>query len=924
MLTAIDVTPANASIASGLSQALHATGVYSDNSIHDITSAVVWSSSNPAVAAISSQGFARVATALTPGSTRIIATMGLVSGSAPMTVTAASLVSIGVTAANLTLPKGLSEGFKATGVYTDNSTHDLTDVVAWSSSSSAVATISNAAGSAGLGTAVAPGSATISATLSGISGSAGLKVTAAALVSINLTSTSSTIAMGLQSQFTATGTYTDNTTQNITDSVNWNSSNGAIASVSNAMGFEGLSTGLSPGSVKVTATSGFLSGSANLTVTPATLVSIAVTPPNPSIANGLSCQFTATGTYTDNSTQNLTSTVAWSSTNTGVASISNAAGSNGLATALGTGSTTISAASGAISGAASLTVTPATLVSIAVTPPNPSIANGLSSQFTATGTYTDNSTQNLTSTVAWSSTNTGVASISNAAGSNGLATSARTGSTTISAASGAISGSASLTVTPATLVSIAVTPPNPSIANGLSSQFTATGTYTDNSTQNLTTSVTWSSTNTAVAAISNAAGSNGLATSAGTGSTTISAASGAISGSATLTVTPATLVSIAVTPPNPSIANGLSSQFTATGTYTDNSTQNLTTSVTWSSTNTAVASISNAVGSNGLATSAGTGSTTISAASGAISGSATLTVTPATLVSIAVTPPNPSIANGLSSQFVAIGTYTTPTTQNLTTSATWSSTNTGVASISNAAGSNGLATSAGTGSTTISAASGAISGSASLTVTPATLVSIAVTPATASVLKGASQQFTATGTFTDASTQNLTTAVTWSSSDTTIASVSNAAGSNGLAAGLGVGTANIGAMLGGISSPSAALTVSADPEYTYVSNQNDNTVSQFSIGADGTLSLVATVAAGNVPTPSSSTPPAATSTSRTGTTARSPSTRSAAAVRCRPSAPSRPARNPPRSPSIRPASTCTWPTWAAPMYRNSQSARAVY
>ena len=78
----------------------------------------------------------------------------------------------------------------------------------------------------------------------------------------------------------------------------------------------------------------------------------------------------------------------------------------------------------------------------------------------------------------------------------------------------------------ASLVSIAVTPANPSIAQGVTQQFTATGTYSDNSTQNLTSSVTWSSSNMAVAIIGSDAG---LATGVHTGSTTISAASGSIS-----------------------------------------------------------------------------------------------------------------------------------------------------------------------------------------------------------------------------------------------------------------------------------------------------------------------------------------------------------------------------------------------------------
>ncbi|MGH9895842.1 MAG: DUF4082 domain-containing protein, partial [bacterium] len=84
-----------------------------------------------------------------------------------------------------------------------------------------------------------------------------------------------------------------------------------------------------------------------------------------------------------------------------------------------------------------------------------------------------------------------------------------------------------------------------------------------------------------------------------------------------------TLASIAVTPANPTIQTSATQQFTATGTYSDSSTQNITTQVTWDSSNTAVATINSA----GLATAGtGAGSTTISATSGAVSGNTTLTV----------------------------------------------------------------------------------------------------------------------------------------------------------------------------------------------------------------------------------------------------------------------------------------------------------
>jgi uncharacterized protein YjdB len=388
-------------------------------------------------------------------------------------------------------------------------------------------------------------------------------------------------------------------------------------------------------------------GSGDVTVetlgTSAQLVSISVTPTNPSIALGTDQQFTATGIYSDNTTKDLTDSVAWSSSDTTVAAVDDPATALGLLAAVVTGAqtvnkaghvigkaigrTTIKATSGSRWGSTDLTVTPASLASIAVTPTNPSVAKGTTKQFTATGTFSDNTTQDLTTTVTWSSSAAAVATVSNAAGSNGSTTSVNTGSTTITATSGDVSGSTTLTVTPATLVSMAITPANPSIADGTTQQFTATATYSDGTTQNLTTAVTWSSSSTGVATVSNTAGSKGLATSVAAGSTSITATSGDVSGSTTLTVTPATLVSIAITPTNPSIAQGTTRQFTATGTYSDSTTQNLTTTVTWSSSNTGIATISNAAGSKGLATSVAAGSTTITATSGSVSGTTSLTVT---------------------------------------------------------------------------------------------------------------------------------------------------------------------------------------------------------------------------------------------------------------------------------------------------------
>lgn len=270
-----------------------------------------------------------------------------------------------------------------------------------------------------------------------------------------------------------------------------------------------------------------------------TLTTISVTPANTSIAANTHQQYTATGNYTNPvSSRDITGLVTWSSSNTSIATISNTTGSDGLAAALSSaGTTTISASYGGKTGSTRLTVTAATLTSIMVTPSNPSISDGTTQQFIATGTFSDGSTQNITATVTWSSGTPSTATISNTAGSKGLATAVNAGTSTISAVYAGQTGSTILTVTPATLLSIAVTPSNPSIAEGANQQFIATGTYSDSTTQNITTTVTWSSSNTNVATISNTAGSQGSAAGVGGGTTTIRATLGSVNGTTTLTVT---------------------------------------------------------------------------------------------------------------------------------------------------------------------------------------------------------------------------------------------------------------------------------------------------------------------------------------------------------------------------------------------------
>jgi hypothetical protein len=821
-LQSITVNPGSVTIALGTNGVVTALGTFRDDAppntvrVQDVTQTVLWDTVDHAVATISNAAGSRglVHSEGVGGPIDVTATQAGMTGFGSVTVSNATLQNITLSPSAPSIANGTTVQFQATGVYSDSSTQDLTNTVTWGTPNVTIASISNGGGTNGLAKGLAAGTAQITATFNGITVRESLTVTVATLVSINVTPGNPTIAKGSRQQFVATGVYTDNSQQDLTATVAWDSGDTNVATVgSGGVGTAGEATGVEAGTTTITATVGGVTipivGTATIHVSPALLQTIVVSPANPIIARGTAVQFTATGNYSDGSTQDLTAQATWGSTSPGVASVSNSVGSRGLASSHNAGTTTITATVGAFSDSTTLAVSAATLQSISVGPATPTIAKGTTLQFRAFGTYTDSTVQDITNSVVWSTSDGTVATVGNGASSHGFSTAINAGQTTITATQGARFGSQNLTVTAATLRSIAISPSDLTLARGTTQQFTATGTYTDGSTQIITTQVTWASDDTAVATISSGGGTNGLATAVGVGSASISATLGAVvSRAIVLTVSPATLVTIDVTPPGVSIASGTTQQFTATGNYTDATHQDLTSVVSWTSNAPSVAVVSNAAGTKGLATAGNvqaTGLTTITATLGGVSGHTDLTVNPATLDSIHIDPPTVSIANGTTRAFTATAHYSDGSEVDVTTSITWSSDNTTVATI-NAAG---VATSHAQGLAHISGTlSGVTSDSAALTVTAEILQSISITPLNRVIITGDIVAYIAIGTYTDLSTQDITTLVTWSTDNTGIALISNADGGEGLATGVGTGTAHVSATLGSVSS-STSLNVNS-------------------------------------------------------------------------------------------------------------------
>ncbi|HLZ43418.1 MAG TPA: Ig-like domain-containing protein [Candidatus Sulfotelmatobacter sp.] len=351
------------------------------------------------------------------------------------------------------------------------------------------------------------------------------------------------------------------------------------------------------------------------------------------------------------------------------------------------------------------------------------------------------------------------------------------------------------------LVSIAVTPQDPSVAQiAQTLQFTAMGTtnHANAPQEDLTSTATWGSSTASVATID----ASGLATATGCGTTTITAKDGSIIGQTELTVSCSTtggggtpvLQSINLYPSSPTIPQtGQTTQFIALGAYTPATTNNVLTSLaTWSSSNTAIATVNSA----GLANAVSCGTTTITATYQGIIGQTQLTVsctiaqTPV-LQSITLFPSSPTIPQlGQTTQFIALAVYSPPSNNNvLTNVATWASSNTAIATVSSA----GLATAVACGTTTITAEYQGIVGQMLLTVQctgSQTLQSIAVLPNNPTVPQmGQTTQFLALGTLVGGGQEDLTNTSIWSSSNTQVATVN----SSGLVSTIVCGTSTISA-----------------------------------------------------------------------------------------------------------------------------------
>jgi len=173
-----------------------------------------------------------------------------------------------------------------------------------------------------------------------------------------------------------------------------------------------------------------------------TITALQVAPANATVAPGVTQQYSATATYGDNTTGDVTSSVTWSTSPTNIATVN----STGLVTGVSLGVATVKAQSGSVIASTGVTVTNKQVTSIVIAPLTQTLSLSIGPttvQFTATATYQDGSSGDVTAVATWTAVPSSVASIS----ATGLATAAAIGTANVTATSGGVtSNSATITV----------------------------------------------------------------------------------------------------------------------------------------------------------------------------------------------------------------------------------------------------------------------------------------------------------------------------------------------------------------------------------------------------------------------------------------------------------------------------------------------
>jgi len=513
-LDSITVYSDKTSLLIGESAILYAFGRYSNGSLTNISNSVAWSSVDELKATVTGS----LASATGAGSVDITATLDSISSALTLVPFSANVTSLELNYTSLVLPSAGSATIIVSALYDNGMSVDVSSLSTFVIDDISIASLTDSDV-----IAVANGTTNLTVSYGGIDKVLSISITTAIITSIQVTPIVASKAKDETQQFYATATLDDNSTLDISNSVTWSSSDSTVLEI----GSTGIANLKTAGVVAVTATFGGTSNTVNFTVLDKSLSSLAVNLSASDIGVGVTANATVIATYSDSTTEDVTSSVNFSTSNSSVAIISNNTNSKGYITSFATGSADITATLNSVSNSATINITAASLVSIEVTTNNTLLAAGINTYFTAEGTYDDATEVDITNSVTWSVSNITYGSISNSPSNRGFFTNSfvlTTTETMITTANlDAITGSESVIMAPGKITSISINPSSATMNTSENLDFKAYANYSDGAAVEITNIVNWVSSDSAVVVASNSLVDAGRVSSLTEGSATMEA-----------------------------------------------------------------------------------------------------------------------------------------------------------------------------------------------------------------------------------------------------------------------------------------------------------------------------------------------------------------------------------------------------------------
>ncbi len=672
-----------------------ATGTYSDGRMVDLTFLATWSSNNPTVVSVSNEAATRGrGVAATPGSATLSAAFGGVTGSLPVTVHEPVEILIVPFPEAMNVPFGTAPApMRAIALLDDWTFVDITATATWSSSDETVVTVGNGT-QGGVLTGVGYGSALVSIAYGGMTGSAAVIVNGAVATGFSVWPSNPTVYFPWGDRVTAIVEYSDGSSYEVGSATIWNSLDPSTATVD----WEGYVEPLKLGTVNVTAAYGdWPTVTVPVTIVPGDCVE---TPYPPPVPVGAKLQLRATMRGQDGAKIDVTDQLDWVSWDPAIADFL-PVDPVGTITGQAYGWANVDLRLG---GAyvnrcnwIQIQVADTFPDSLSVSPGLVNAPLGGSGRLRAQANYLGLGSWDVTDFASWSGTN-GLAVEVDSTSVPGTVRAVGPGSSSVRAEFMGLQGWSTVSVFSSPVESIALTPGYVSAPRGSGIYLTAWATLQDTSVIDVTPFAIWGTIDSSVAYFNNEGSTSGSFYASGEGLTQAYAALGDAIGFADLTVTAPTVLDIWIEAVRFEVLEGVETQFWARAQMSDGSLSDVTEDADWMSEDTSVADVSNLPGSKGLVTGSygGLGANIVASYGGHVRSVWVNVYTPPAPLGPLYVTPNPSMVKVGGKSVLRLlrdDPYCTlGCNLDLTSTATWTSDDPSIASVSDLPGQKGVVT----------------------------------------------------------------------------------------------------------------------------------------------------------------------------------------------------------------------------------------